>query len=304
MIDDDPGRPVIDAFLANRPLTALTEPWVRTEASFAGQRLDGTPIDMGLFTHCTFANISFKGCTISDSRFVNCTFIGCYFRKTTIQNSRFDGCKFIECDFPKVRVQSTGFMFPQFKGCFIAYDEMKPNLPPEPQLREMVAIELAREAYAHGDTTDARKYRLEALRAHERHLAAAFKAKSSYYKEHYDPVARALAGGAWIGSQANRIVWGNGERGVTLLFNFLLLTLIAFPLIFAAAGGVKATSGKLTATRYVLLSIDSATSYSGLSGVHLVSTGARVVAAVELIIGLFAFGLFITILFRRITRWR
>ena len=294
----------MDALLANRPLTALAAPWVQTEASFASQRLDGAPIEMGLFTHCTFSNVSFKGCSISDSRFVNCTFVSCYFRKTTIQNSKFDGCKFIDCDFPKVRVQSTGFMFPRFRGCFIAFDEMKPNLPPEPELREMVAIELAREAYAHGDTADARKYRLEALRAHEHHLAHAFRAKSSYYKEHYDLAARARAGSAWVGSQANRIVWGNGERGAMLLFNFLFLTLVVFPLIFAAIGGVEAGSGKLTTIDYVLLSIDSATSYSGLSGVELFSTGARFVSAVELIVGLLAFGLFITILFRRITRWR
>jgi pentapeptide repeat protein len=295
---------VTDALMANRPLLPLAAPWTHTDLSFAGQRLDGVSIDLGLFTHCTFANVSFKGCTISDTRFVNCTFISCYFRKTTIQNSKFDGCKFIDCDFPKVRVQSTSFMFPQFRACFIAYDEMQPNLPPEPELREMLAIELAREAYAHGDTSDARKYRLAALRAHEKHLAQAFRATSSYYKDHYDVLGRLRAGAGWIGSQVNRLIWGNGERGSTLLCNFLILALIVFPLIYAGVGGVKAATGKLTTIDYVLVSIDSATSYSGLSGVHLVSTGARVVAAIELAIGLLTFGLFITILFRRITRWR
>jgi hypothetical protein len=293
-----------DALMANRPITPLETPWTYTEVSFAGQRLDGVSIDLGLFSHCTFANVSFKGCTISDTRFVNCAFISCYFRKTKIQNSKFDGCKFVECDFPKVRVQSTSFMFPRFRGCFIAYDEMQPNLPPEPELREMVAVELAREAYAQGDTTGARKYRLAALRAHEKHLARAFTARSSYYKEHYDALERFRAGASWIASQANRLVWGNGERGTTLLCNFLILALIVFPLIYVGIGGVKAETGKLTTIDYLLLSIDSATSYSGLSGVHLVSTAARIVAAIELTIGLLTFGLFITILFRRITRWR
>jgi len=292
------------ALMANRPIVPLAAPWTHTDLSFAGQRLDGVPIDLGLFTHCTFANVSFKGCAIADSRFVNCTFISCYFRKTTIKNSKFDGCKFIDCDFPKVRVQSTSFMFPRFKGCFIDYNGMQPNLPREAQLREMVAIELAREAYAHGATSDARRYRLAALRAHESHLAQAFFAKSSYYKEHYDTLGRLRAGVAWVGSQANRLIWGNGERGATLLCNFLILALIVFPLTFHAVGGITASAGKLTTIDYVLLSLDSATSYSGLSGIQLVSTGARIVAATELVIGLFAFGLFITILFRRITRWR
>jgi hypothetical protein len=292
------------ALLANRPLTPLTAPWAHSEAGFASQRLDGVPIDTGLFAHCTFVNVSFKGCTITDSRFINCTFISCYFRKTTIQNSKFDGCKFIDCDFPQLRLQGADFMFPKFKGCFIAFDEMRPNLPAEPELRYLVAGELAREAYALGNTRDARRYRLQALRAHETHLWRAFRASSSYYRDHYDTFGRLGAGVAWIASQVNRLIWGNGERGTTLLFNFLVLVFVAFPLLFYAVGGVQAAAGKMTTADYVLLSVDSATSYSGLSSVSLVSTASRAVAASEIAVGLVAFGLFITILFRRITRWR
>jgi len=290
--------------LANRPLTPLAGPWAHSDVAFAGQRLDGVAIEMGLFTHCTFANVSFKGCSIADSHFIDCTFISCYFRKATIQGSKFDGCKFVDCDFPQVRVQATKFMFPHFKDCFINFDEMQPNLPTEPQLREMVAIELAREAYALGDTRDARRYRLEALRAHEGHLLQAFRASSSYYREHYDVLDRVQAGAAWIGSQANRLIWGNGERGFTLLRNFLLLVFIAFPVLFYAVGGIQATSGKITTIDYELLSIDTATSYSGLSGVRVISTASTIVGASEITLGLLAFGLFITILFRRITRWK
>jgi hypothetical protein len=295
---------VTAALATSRPLTALAAPWTSTEVLFADQRLDGIAIDMALFSHCTFANVSFKACMLTGSRFINCTFISCYFRKTDIQNCKFDGCKFIDCDFPRVRIRATNFMFPRFKGCFIKFDEMQPNLPAEPELRAMTAIELAREAYAFGDTRDAHKYRLEALRAHESHLWRAFRASSSYYKDHYDALGRLNAGIGWIGSQANRLVWGNGERGVTLLRNFVLLVFIGFPLLFYAVGGLEPTRGQLTRFDYELLSVDAATSFSGLSGIHLVSTGSRVVAATELIVGLLAFGLFITILFRRITRWR
>jgi hypothetical protein len=203
-----------------------------------------------------------------------------------------------------VKIQGTEFMFPQFKGCFVKFDEMHPNLPSEPELREIVAVELAREAYALGNTRDARRYRLVALRAHENHLWRAARASSSYYRDHYDAVDRVEAGAAWIGSQVNRLIWGNGERGFVLLRNFLLLVFIAFPLLFYGVGGLEVASGKLTTIDYELLSLDTATSYSGLSGVDLVSTASRIVAASELTVGLLAFGLFITILFRRITRWR
>lgn len=292
------------ALLTNRPHAILATPWVHSDVSFAAQRLDGVPIELGMFAHCTFANVSFKGCEIKDSRFMNCTFISCYFRKTLIRNCKFDGCKFIDCDFPKVRVQGTDFMFPQFKGCFIAFDEMQPNLPPEPELRANIAAELAREAQALGETRDARLFRIRALRAHETHLWRAFRASSSYYKEHFTLPGRVAAGGRWLASQANRLVWGNGERGFVLLFNFLALTLVVYPWLFSRVGDVQDRSGSTTTLDYVLLSIDSATNLTGLSNVALTSTSSRLIAASEVVVGLVAIGLFITILFRRITRWR
>lgn len=294
---------VTAALLANRPLTALKQPWVYSDVAFA-ERLDGVGIEYGMFAHCTFANVSFKGCTIADSRFIDCTFISCYFRKAEIRNSKFDGCKFVDCDFPKVRVQGTTFMFPQFKGCFIGFDEMRPNLPSEPELRSLTAAELAREAYALGHPRDARLFRLQALRAHETHLWRAFRASSSYYKDHYNTLERLVAGAKWATSQTNRLIWGNGERGFTLLANFLLLTLVVYPLLFYFLGDVRDVSGETTTADYLLLSVDSATNFSGLSNVALGSTATRVIVASEVIVGLVAFGLFITILFRRITRWR
>jgi hypothetical protein len=159
-----------------------------------------------MFAHCTFVNVSFKGCEITDSRFMNCTFISCYFRKTLIRNCKLDGCKFIDCDFPKVRVQGTDFMFPRFEGCFIAFDEMRPNLPPEPELRANIAAELAREAQVLGETRDARLFRIQALRAHETHLWRAFRASSSYYKEHITLPGRLAAGGRWLASRMQRVV--------------------------------------------------------------------------------------------------
>jgi hypothetical protein len=291
------------ALFANRPLTPLKQPWAYADVAFA-ERLDGVEIEDGMFAHCTFANVSFKGCTIAGSRFIDCTFISCYFRKAVIRNAKFDGCKFVDCDFPQVRVQGTSFMFPQFKGCFIGFDEMRPNLPPEPELRSLAAAELAREAYALGHPRDARLFRLQALRAHETHLWRAFRASSSYYKDHYNTLQRVAAGSKWAASQANRLIWGNGERGFTLLTNFLLLLLLIYPLLFYFFGDVHAVSGETTTADYLLLSADSATGFSGLSNVALGSTASQVIAVSEVIVGLVAFGLFITILFRRITRWR
>ena len=77
-----------------------------------------------------------------------------------------------------------------------------------------------------------------------------------------------------------------------------------YPLLFYVQGDVHDVSGKTSTADYVLLSVDSATNFSGLSNVALESTAARGIAASEVIVGLVAFGLFITILFRRITRWR
>jgi hypothetical protein len=89
-----------------------------------------------------------------------------------------------------------------------------------------------------------------------------------------------------------------------LLCNFLILTLLVYPVLFYLFGGIGGRNGSTTTMDYVLLSVDSATGLSGLSSVALATTLARVIAATEVAVGFIAFGLFITILFRRITRWR
>jgi hypothetical protein len=195
-------------------------------------------------------------------------------------------------------------MFPTFKGCFVEFGEMLPNLPVEPELRSLAAAELGREASALGYPRDARKYRLEALRAWETHLWRAFRASSSYYRDHFDLSARLKAGFQWFGSQANRLIWGNGEQGFRLLINFLALVLVVFPLLYRAVDGVSIGGRNLGLGNYLLLSIDVVTSYSGPSHVMLNSTGSRITASIERTIGIIAFGFFVTILFRRITRWR
>jgi len=296
---------VSSAYLLSRPVTRLTEPWSHQDVVFAADRLDGVTIELGIFGHCAFANISFKGAELRDCHFIDCIFVGCYFRKTLISGCKFDGCRFIDCDFPKTRVQRSSFAFPRFSGCFISFEEMRPNLPSEPGLRVIAANELAREAQAAGETNDARLYRIAALRAHEKHLWAGFRASTSWYKERYDVLARLRSGAAWLASQVNRLVWGNGERGVVLLGNFLLLTFAVFPLVFyLLRDNLSTPRGSLTAADYLLLSIDNMTARSGFSGISLLSTSTRAATAFEVAMGLVAMGLFVTILFRRITRWR
>ena len=293
-----------EAFLLNRQLESLAAPWTRSDVLFAGQRLDGVTIELALYAHCTFANLSLKGCEFRDSHFINCVFVSCYFRKTLFSGCKFDGCKFIDCDLPKVRIQGSSFIFPRFTGTFIPFDEMQPNLPPEPELRSIAATELAREAQAAGHAKDARLYRIEAIRATEGHLWAGFRASTSWYRERYDVAARLDAGVRWFGSQVNRLLWGNGERGWVLLRSFFVLVFVLFPLVFYVARSGLQSAGRTTLSDYLLLSADNATGRSGFSGVATVSTTTRIFTGLELAVGFMLFGLFVTILFRRITRWR
>jgi hypothetical protein len=60
----------------------------------------------------------------------------------------------------------------------------------EPNLREHLANNLAREAAALGDPRTARIYRLCEANARESHYRAAIMGKSKWYREHYDGLAR------------------------------------------------------------------------------------------------------------------
>ena len=166
------------AYFVGRAVGKIQPPYRGEQEVYGGQLLDGSTLEKPTYEHCTFANISFKGVALEGGRFLNCAFIGCYFRKSDIKSSNFSSCRFINCEFPGASFSGCDFRYARFVNCYVPFAEIEHNLPPEPNLREELAHNLAREAAALGDSREARTYRLCEVQAREAHYWAVIMAKS------------------------------------------------------------------------------------------------------------------------------
>ena len=221
-----------NAYSLGRPLTPMARPYTGKDCTFAGQRLNGLEIRQARYRHCTFVNVSFKEATLDDCAFSDCRFIGCYFRRATLSNCRFEGCRFLECGFPRISLAACRFYYVTFSGCQIAFDEMECSLPAEPNVREELCRNLAKQSSLLGLADDARRYRKLETQSHERHLRNGFTSQSDWYRRHFVGWQKVLAFRSWAWSKANRVLWGYCDSGIRLIANFLLSTFGLFPLLY------------------------------------------------------------------------
>ena len=288
------------AYYLGRPIAELSEPYKGKDKVFAAVRLDGQRIANANFEHCTFANIHFKQVILEKSIFLHCVFIACYFRRAELKNAKFTGCKFIDCNFPHVIIKACDFRYSSFRGCQVPYSEMAYSLPSEPNLREEITRNLALESAALGLSSESRKYRLAGIRAREEHLSAAFYAKSQWYKDHFDIIARALALIQLSLSLLNRWFWGYGERSWALIRNLLLISLVLFPAVFYLfRHDLKHSSGGSVGLGQIFrYSIDNVIPGGIESGVVAVGGMVWLFAALESFCGIVAIALFASYIFR------
>ena len=289
-------------YVFGRKIEELKSPWQSKEASFCSDRVDGENVDGGKYEHCTFANVSFLKSTINRSHFLNCTFIDCYFRRARFENSSFVGCRFVDCNFDRIGIFTSDFSYSIFRGCFISFDELRHNLPSQPNVKKLLTHNLFVEARKLGISLEARKYRLQSIAAHKAHLKAAIRADSEWYRDHFDGPARLLACARLAVSNLNGLLWGYGENAWRLLTNVLVLSVLVFPVLYHAGSaleklppGDSTTVSFLECVWFSLLRIFP----TGLSlGINPVGPLGYVLAYLESIVGLLAIALFAAHIFR------
>ena len=249
------------SYSLGRPLGTIASPFTGEDSSFAGQRLDGQRICQATYRHCTFINASLKEAILADCAFSDCVFVGCYFRRAILRNCRFEGCRFYDCEFPRVSLVGCRFYYVRFAGCQIAFDEMEHSLPSEPNVREELCRNLARQSMLVGLSDDARKYRKLENVARESHLWNGFTSQSGWYRSHFVGWQKFLALRGWIWSKMNGILWGYSDSGIRLAANFLTFTFVVFPLLYLPSGLFRSTNRDALTTfaDCVLLSLSTAT---------------------------------------------
>lgn len=295
------GNPV--GYLVGREsIDFPTDQELVSDKLISAQRLDGQRIEGRRFEHCTFANVSFKDVVVGNTVFLDCAFVGCYFRKTRIRDCQFVGSKFFDCDFPKVQVHSSDFRYAQFSACAIPHEELEHSLPSEPNLKEMLASELAVSAEEIGMSATAREYRLEAITAKEAHLTAAVLGASSWYEEHYPGLRRVKALLRLTGSKLNGLAWGHGERWGVLLRNLAALAIVVFPAILWFIRDSLGPAGEAPVGPGEVLWLSISTIFPGGAETALEPVGwvAQVALTLESIVGLVLSGLLVTMLLRSV----
>jgi len=271
---------------------------------FINQRFDGRTLHEGTYTYCTFANVSFLRSRLENVRFTGCVFEGCYFRGTTLTECTFSASRFIDCYFVRPIIVACDFRNTRFKDCYPPYSQLEESLPGEPNLRAALTSNLALAAESAGDASEARKYLLESIRADEQYLLAAFHAQTDYYRSHFpNSLDRIFALLRFGWSRANGFVWGHGERGIALLRTVLIVVLVLWPgLLLIARPDIIDSAGHQAAVADIFwLSAASLIGNSAVTGLN-VGGVARAMVISEQAVGLLLFGLFVTYVYRYVTR--
>ena len=284
---------------ATRSLSPGGGEW--NDTAFVNQRFDGQKLVAGRFAHCTFANVSFLEADLRDCYFTNCVFERCYFRRTKIHSCHFPASRFVGCEFVKPQVHGCDFRNARFERSVLSFAAMEPNLPGEPNLCRDLCNNLAIEAGSSGFERDARRYRLEAIRMHEEALRRGYRWSDDYSKSHYPEFQRVSAFIRLTGSRLNGAIWGHGEYLSRLLGNLLLLAFVIGPVLLVLARSHLHGDHPIGFGDCVALSVASVLNSSGTAGVD--ATGIALVIVLALTAsGLVFLGLFVTYLFRAVTR--
>jgi hypothetical protein len=295
------------AYLFGRDVTTLNPSAGGHVALFASQRVDDAKLTGQLFEHCTFANVSFKGCEIKNTSFRDCVFANCYFRNAKIIDSRFSACKFLDCDLTKIDIRGSDLKYyNSFHECYIPFGELAATLPSEGNLRQHLCLNMAEEASREGALKDAGLYRQEGARGREEHLSGAFRHTSQYYRDKFKGMARFEAFIEYMGSRSRGYLWGYRRSFATVLRNWAIVTLGLFPLIlWLVKDGLHENGKPVRGGDIWIASIGNMLPGSGISQVSYVSTSARLVAFLEVLVGLLFAGLAASLLFRAVfDRWR
>ena len=266
---------------------------------FSNQRFDAEELSGVHFHHCTFANVSFKSSKLTACHFSACVFEDCYFRNTKLKECDFPASRFIDCEFPKVHIFSCGFDNARFRGSALDFGLLEASLPGAANLRRDLCRNLATEAAALGHEREARRYRLCAIAAEEEALRRGYRWSDDYSRSHYPEWERPKAFFKLCLSRMGGWLWGHGEYIRRLLANLALIALVVGPaLLYAFRSHLHGGNG---VGDCVALSVASVLNNSSASGVR--ATGIALVVVLLLsALGLLFLGLFVTYVFRAVTR--
>lgn len=202
-------------------------------AVFANERVDASwdkarvKIHNSTFAKMGFLNSKFKQCDLSF-----CVFINCYFKKAYFEQTKFIGCIFINCNFDMATFLNCDFRYSTFEGCFIAYNQMRTNLPHDQEnLCADICRNLSMQCLNLGEIEDYKAYLFEEKAAGEIHaIRKLFHAHNTYYSKYsfFEGVEGLFV---FLRSKMSKYLWGYGEKMGALLRN-IMITILVYGLVY------------------------------------------------------------------------
>ena len=151
---------------------------------------------------------------------------------------------------------------------------------------------------------DARRYRLRSIEEAELTLSRGWRWKDEYAETHFrTEVERARAWLQLAASRLNGIIWGHGERIRRLLGSLLVVAGLVGPLLlYVVRDHLHPHPGQELATLdYWTLSVASVVNSPGVARIEVTGIAQWIVLG-ESALGLLFMGLFVTYVFRAVTR--
>jgi hypothetical protein len=163
------------------------------------------------FKKVDFRYSFFENCYLRNCTFDSCDFTGCRFVGTNLHGARFSGCRFDYSYFEKTLVES---------------DILDTECPGPENLRRSFARSLRMNYQQLGDAVSANKAITVELEATGEHWYKAWRSKESYYRKKYARSKRISAFMEWLRFKFQDFIWGNGESPFKLLRSTALILFI------------------------------------------------------------------------------
>lgn len=260
---------------------------IEVDKAFAVKSVEGLSFTHHVFTRLSgkdvrFVKVDFRYtifdcCYLRNCTFDSCDFTGCRFANTSLHGSAFTGCKFDYAVFDKTMVDSD-----ILDNCCPGYENVKARF----------ARTLRTNYHALGDVDAANKAILVELEATEIHLHKAWKSKESYYRRKYGGWKRFRAFVSWTAFMLLDFVWGNGERP-----SKLVRTVVAILMLMALLDAFLLRESTQFAS-YANAVVDAPQVFLGLKTAGYPGLVVALVTIVRLVV----FGLFVSILVRRLAQ--
>jgi uncharacterized protein YjbI with pentapeptide repeats len=264
-----------------------------------------TTVSDARFSHCLLKDKYLRDVTFKGGMIRHCRLEFCNLRNASFERIDFTGTVFLNCDLRRANFSSCTLWYTSFDRCTLNYDAILPSAPPETNLRQQFFRTLRLNAVSLGDKVWADRMLHLELIAERDELKNIIFGSTEYYRTRYNKVDQLSSVLRFALHFVNDRLWGHGINVKRLLLSGLLFVGI-FAVICWISPAQYAVRNELTtrglnafeAAYYSVISFTT----GGFGDIVPGNTVARVITAIEGLLGLVFLGFFTAAIYRRYSR--